>query len=260
VQRQIGKHQPEAVGELLDQRLPLAVGEQLRVHQRERWARAGLAVGDSRAVVVVVETKPHAGATVPWPAVLRSPHDRRIFALAVPALGALAAEPLYILVDTAIVGHLGTPQLAALAIAATVLATAFTVFNFLTYGTTAHVARLHGAGRGKEAALVGAQALWLGVGIGLVLLVAVVPLAPLAVQVMGGEGEVARQATLYLRIRGARRAVLHARDRGQGFLRGIGDLRTPLRSWSSPTRSTWCSRCCSSTASAGGSRARRGAR
>ena len=79
---------------------------------------------------------------------LRSPHDREILRLAVPALGALAAEPLYVLVDTAIVGHLGTPQLASLAIAATVLSTAFTIFNFLTYGTTAQVARLHGAGRG----------------------------------------------------------------------------------------------------------------
>ena len=80
---------------------------------------------------------------MPW----RSPYDREILRLAVPALGALAAEPLYVLVDTAIVGHLGTTQLAALAIAATVLTTAFTVFNFLTYGTTAQVARLHGAGR-----------------------------------------------------------------------------------------------------------------
>ncbi len=69
--------------------------------------------------------------------VRRSPHDREIVRLAVPALGALAAEPLYVLVDTAIVGHLGTTELAALAIAATVLTSAFTVFNFLTYGTTA---------------------------------------------------------------------------------------------------------------------------
>src|SRR6187551_1130380 len=78
--------------------------------------------------------------------------DREVFALAIPALGALAAEPLYVLVDTAIVGHLGTTQLASLAIAATVLSTLFTVFNFLTYGTTAQVARLHGAGRDCEAA------------------------------------------------------------------------------------------------------------
>src|SRR3712207_7389391 len=76
---------------------------------------------------------------------MRSPHDREILRLAVPALGALASEPLYVLVDTAIVGHLGTPELAALAIAAAVMTSAFTVFNFLTYGTTAQVARLHGA-------------------------------------------------------------------------------------------------------------------
>ena len=77
---------------------------------------------------------------------LRSPYDREILRLAVPALGALAAEPLYVLVDTAIVGHLGTPQLAALAIAGTLLTGAFTLFNFLTYGTTAQVARYAGAG------------------------------------------------------------------------------------------------------------------
>ena len=77
---------------------------------------------------------------------LRSPHDREIVRLALPALGALAAEPLYVLVDTAIVGHLGRPQIAALGLAGTVLAGAFTIFNFLTYGTTAVVARASGAG------------------------------------------------------------------------------------------------------------------
>ena len=77
---------------------------------------------------------------------LRSQYDREILRLAVPALGALAAEPLYLLADTAMVGHLGTEELAALAIAATLLAGTFTLFNFLTYGTTAQVARLPGAG------------------------------------------------------------------------------------------------------------------
>ena len=95
-----------------------------------------------------------------------------MFALALPALGALAAEPLYVLVDTAIVGHLGTTQLAALAIAATVLTTAFTIFNFLTYGTTAQVARLHGAGRDARGGALGSQALWLALAIGALLLVA----------------------------------------------------------------------------------------
>src|ERR671934_1576913 len=98
------------------------------------------------------------------------PLDREVFALALPALGALAAEPLYVLVDTAIVGHLGTVQLASLAIAATVMSTAFTIFNFLTYGTTAQVARLHGAGLDGEAKGLGSQALWLALAIGAALL------------------------------------------------------------------------------------------
>ncbi|MBD0330009.1 MAG: MATE family efflux transporter, partial [Thermoleophilia bacterium] len=77
---------------------------------------------------------------------LRSPHDREIVRLAALALGSLAAEPLYVLVDTAIVGHLGRQQLAALGIAATVLSGLFAIFNFLQYGTTAQVARAEGAG------------------------------------------------------------------------------------------------------------------
>jgi putative MATE family efflux protein len=156
------------------------------------------------------------------------PLDREVFALALPALGALAAEPLYVLVDTAIVGHLGTVQLAALAIAATVLSTGFTVFNFLTYGTTAQVARLHGAGRDDEAAALGSQALWLGLAIGVVLLVATIAVAPAAVALMGGEGEVADGAILYLRIAALGSPFFMLATAGQGFLRGMGDLRTPL--------------------------------
>jgi putative MATE family efflux protein len=156
------------------------------------------------------------------------PLDREVFALALPALGALAAEPLYVLVDTAIVGHLGTVQLAALAIAATVLSTAFTVFNFLTYGTTAQVARLHGAGRDREAAALGSQALWLALGIGAVLLAATIALAPAAVRLMGGEGEVADGAVAYLRIAALGSPFFMLATAGQGFLRGMGDLRTPL--------------------------------
>ena len=160
--------------------------------------------------------------------VRRSPYDREILRLAVPALGALAAEPLYLLVDTAIVGHLGTLQLAALAIAATALTSAFTVFNFLTYGTTARVARLHGAGQEEQAARLGAQALWLGLGIGIVLLLAAVALARPVAVLMGGEGEVLEEATSYLRIAALGAPFFMLAAAGQGFLRGISDLRTPL--------------------------------
>jgi Na+-driven multidrug efflux pump len=99
---------------------------------------------------------------------LRSPYDGEIVRLALPALGSLAAEPLYVLVDTAIVGHLGRSQLAALGIAAFVLGGVFAIFNFLQYGTTAQVARARGAGQSEAAARLGAQALWLSLGFGLV--------------------------------------------------------------------------------------------
>lgn len=86
----------------------------------------------------------------------RSEYDRRIIRLAVPALGALAAEPLYVLVDTAVVGHLGRSQLAALGLAATVLSV-LAMFNFLQYGPTAQVARATGAGENLTAARLGAS-------------------------------------------------------------------------------------------------------
>jgi putative MATE family efflux protein len=158
----------------------------------------------------------------------RSPYDREIFLLAIPALGALAAEPLYVLVDTAIVGHLGTTQLAALAIAATVMSSAFAIFNFLTYGTTAHVARLHGAGRDHDAAGMGSQALWLAalIGAGLFVLLEIVA-APLTT-LMGAHGAVHDGAVTYLRIAALGAPLFLVASAGQGFLRGMSDLRTPL--------------------------------
>jgi putative MATE family efflux protein len=158
----------------------------------------------------------------------RSPHDREIFRLALPALGALAAEPLYLLVDTAIVGHLGTPQLAALALAGALLTGAFTMFNFLTYGTTAQVARYHGAGREEEAGAMAAQAFWLASAIGALLFVLALALAVPAVHVLGGAHHTGSLAVLYLRIGALGLPFALIALAGQGYLRGISDLRTPL--------------------------------
>jgi putative MATE family efflux protein len=158
----------------------------------------------------------------------RSPHDREILKLALPALGALAAEPLYILVDTAIVGHLGTPQLAALALAGTVLTGSFTLFNFLTYGTTAQVARYHGAGQEVVAGRLAAQALWLASGIGLVLLVLALALAEPAVHAMGGAHHTGSLAVLYLRIGALGLPFALIALAGQGYLRGMSSMRRPL--------------------------------
>jgi MATE family, multidrug efflux pump len=155
-------------------------------------------------------------------------YDREILYLALPALGALAAEPTYVLVDTAIVGHLGTPQLAALAIAATLLSTGLTLFNFLTYGTTAQVARLHGAGEDAAAGRLGAQALWLSVGLGGALFLAAILLASPAVALMGGEERAGEMAVSYLRISALGVPFAMIALAGQGFLRGVGNLRRPL--------------------------------
>jgi len=159
---------------------------------------------------------------------LRSQYDGEILRLAVPALGALAAEPLYILVDTAIVGHLGRPELAALGIAATVLTALFAIFNFLQYGTTAQVGRASGAGEEEAARRLGGQAVWLSLGVGVVLAGLVVALAPQLVRLMGGEGEAGGHAVTYMRIAALGLPFAFIALGGQGYLRGIADLRTPL--------------------------------
>jgi putative MATE family efflux protein len=156
-----------------------------------------------------------------------SPYDREILRLAIPALGALAAEPLYILVDTAIVGHLGRAQLAALGAAATVLVV-LAMFNFLQYGTTAQVARASGAGEDRAARRLGAQALWLSLGIGVTVAVVVAALAAPIVELVGVEGETADFAATYLRIVSIGIPSFFIALGGQGFLRGVSDLTSPL--------------------------------
>ena len=160
--------------------------------------------------------------------VRRSHHDKEILKLAVPALGALAAEPLYVLADTAIVGHLGTPQLAALALAGTVLTGSFTLFNFLTYGTTAQVARYHGAGQELAAGRLAAQALWLSSAIGLGLLALALALSVPAVHAMGGSHHTGSLAVLYLRIGAIGLPFALIALAGQGYMRGTSSMRRPL--------------------------------
>ena len=159
---------------------------------------------------------------------LRSPYDREILTLAVLALGSLAAEPLYVLVDTAIVGHLGREQLAALGIAATVLGAVFALLNFLQYGTTSQVARAAGAGDGGASRSLGAQALWLSLGVGLAVAAAIAIAAEPLVGALGGRDETADYAVTYLRIASLGLPFALASVAAQGYLRGVSDLRTPL--------------------------------
>jgi putative MATE family efflux protein len=159
---------------------------------------------------------------------LRSPHDREILRLALPALGALAAEPVYVLVDTAIVGHLGRPQIAALGLAGTVLSGAFTIFNFLTYGTTAIVARAAGAGQQERAARLAAQALWLSLAIGVVLLAVCEAAASPMLDVLGAHGRSGVYALSYFRIAAFGLPAALIALAGQGYLRGVSNLRRPF--------------------------------
>jgi putative MATE family efflux protein len=159
---------------------------------------------------------------------LRSSHDREIVRLAIPALGALAAEPLYVLADTAIVGHLGRPQIAALGLAGTVLAGSFTIFNFLTYGTTAVVARASGAGEHERAARLAAQALWVSLGIGVLLLVLLEAVGAPLLRGLGGHGRSGHYALVYFRIGAVGLPAALIALAGQGYLRGVSNLRRPL--------------------------------
>jgi putative MATE family efflux protein len=158
----------------------------------------------------------------------RSPFDREIARLAIPAFGALIAEPIYLLSDTAIVGHLGTPQLGGLAVATSVLLTLHAVFIFLAYGTTAAVSRLLGAGDEREAAHQAVQSLWLAGIIGVAIVVVGLAGSDVLVGLMGAEGAVRHNALVYLRISLLGVPALLAVLAGTGYLRGLQNTRTPL--------------------------------
>ena len=154
--------------------------------------------------------------------------DREILALALPATMALAADPLLSLVDTALVGRLGSTQLAALGIDTAVFTTVFFGFNFLTYGTTAAVARRYGAGDPEGVGRYAVQALWLAVGLGVVATLVLLAAGPLIVGAMGARGPVATEALIYLRVRSVAAVPLLVLQVGHGAFRGLHDTRTPL--------------------------------
>ena len=154
--------------------------------------------------------------------------DGEIVALAVPAAATLAAEPAYLLTDTALVGTLGTEALAGLAVANTIILAAYTVFIFLTFATTAAVARLLGAERHRDAAEEGVTATWLGAMLGVMVAAVVLPLAPTLARLFGAEAAVVADAVTYLRISTAGFPALLIVMAGAGFRRGHHDTRTPL--------------------------------
>ncbi|NJP70553.1 MATE family efflux transporter [Streptomyces sp. C1-2] len=158
----------------------------------------------------------------------RRRHDREIVALAVPAFGALVAEPLFVLADSAIVGHLGTAQLAGLGIASALLTTAVSVFVFLAYATTAAVARRVGAGDLRAAIQQGMDGVWLALLLGAGVIAVVLPLASPIVELLGASETAAPYASTYLRISALGIPAMLVVLASTGVLRGLQDTRTPL--------------------------------
>ncbi|WP_432587482.1 MATE family efflux transporter [Streptomyces sp. HD1123-B1] len=155
-------------------------------------------------------------------------HDREILALAVPAFGALVAEPLFLMVDSAVIGHLGTAQLAGFGVAAALLSTAVNVFVFLAYATTAAVARRIGAGDPAGAIRQGMDGIWLALLLGALVVAVAIPAAPALADLFGASETAAPHATTYLRISPLGIPAMLVVLAATGVLRGLQNTRTPL--------------------------------
>lgn len=154
--------------------------------------------------------------------------NRDILRLAVPALGSLVAEPLFLIVDSALVGHLGVTPLAGLGIASAVLQTIVGLMVFLAYATTPAVARRFGAGDPTRAVSVGIDGMWLALGIGAILALAGSLATPFLVGLFGASPEVARDAETYLGISMWGLPAMLIVFAATGLLRGMQDTVTPL--------------------------------
>ncbi|MHC8562620.1 MATE family efflux transporter [Streptomyces albidoflavus] len=158
----------------------------------------------------------------------RRQHDREIVALAVPAFGALVAEPLFVMADSAIIGHLGTAQLAGLAVASALLTTAVSIFVFLAYATTGAVARRVGAGELSAAIRQGMDGIWLALILGAAVIAVVLPTAPALIDLFGASDTAAPYAVTYLRISSFGIPAMLVVLAATGVLRGLQNTRTPL--------------------------------
>ncbi len=155
--------------------------------------------------------------------------ERQILRLAVPAFLTLVAEPLFLLADSAIIGHLGIPQLAGLGVASAALVSVVGLFVFLAYGTTAVVSRQAGAGSPRAALTAGFDGLWLALVLGIAMALTVGLTAPWLCSLFGASPVAIEHATTYLRISAIGLPAMFATLALTGILRGLQDTRTPLR-------------------------------
>ena len=153
---------------------------------------------------------------------------RQILSLAVPALGALVAAPIFTLIDTAMVGHLGTEELAGLATATTIVQTIVGLFVFLAYSTTALAAQALGAGDSVRAIRSGIEAMWLAAGCGIVTACGLILGGRALVETLGNSPDVMPHALAYLHTASPGLVGMFVVLAATGTLRGLLDTTTPL--------------------------------
>jgi putative MATE family efflux protein len=152
----------------------------------------------------------------------------RILRIAIPTLGVLVAEPVYLLFDMAVVGRLGALALAGLAVGGLILGLVSTQLTFLSYGTTARAARRHGAGDTRGAVQEGVQASWLAIGIGLAIVVVLQIFAAPVTHAVAGGADIAGQAQRWVRIAVLGVPFILLANAGNGWMRGVQQTRRPL--------------------------------
>ncbi|MDU5541327.1 MATE family efflux transporter [Varibaculum cambriense] len=154
--------------------------------------------------------------------------NRQVLALALPALGSLIAEPVLRMADSILVGHVGTPDLAGLAIGSTVLTLVVGICVFLAYTTTAVTGRAMGAGKRAEGLRLGIQGMWLGALLGAALAIVLIVFSPQIIGLFEAEPQVASLARRYLTVSAPGLVAMLSVLAANGVLRGLLDTRTPL--------------------------------
>ncbi|MCD4550075.1 MATE family efflux transporter [Schaalia sp. lx-260] len=152
----------------------------------------------------------------------------RVLTLALPALASLIAEPLFTLIDSSMIGHLGTNELAGQAVASQILMTAVTLFIFLSYSTTSLSARALGSGDDRKAIRSGIDAIWLACGLGIITTALLIVLGPTLTGLFHTTPEVAPHALSYLYSAAPGTIGMFITMAAVGTFRGMQDTRTPM--------------------------------
>ena len=153
---------------------------------------------------------------------------RQILTLSLPALGVLAANPLYLLLDTAVVGRLGTGELAALAAGTAIQSTVTTQLTFLSYGTTARSSRMFGAGRRDDAVAEGVQATWVALAVGALLDALVMLFAQPLAMFLTNDAATSAEAARWMRVAAFAIPLTLVIMAGNGWMRGVQNTRLPF--------------------------------